>query len=438
MGLLLIEKYPEHFEEHQIRVVKGLSDLEKNLLAGFFVLDELLEKNQFNTLHALCRMIHERDLWIQCDCIRIGRKPVFRINKSSGGNLYLHRITSRAEHTNTCIFKRLICDSSGDYSQISKPFLKKNSPFNLIGKKAEGLLKKKEGNIYKNKGSGTRQTKLARVLFHLLESSGLNSVVPYTHMSANHALVNASKSLELTQGLSVADYLELNPKRIKLRACLLKKDSNFAKDCEKHFLSLVHVTSFDEGSLDVVYPDKTVHKIAIAHRVNQSSGRFSARSAPYLALILIASTAESPGFYQPIKAYVTPCYSTTSYFVVDSFYEREVMRHLYRLYFDAVKNGAPFQIVKPLFDIEVAANSSNERQFVLPDFLIKKGDKTLVLEVNGSVEEEYLERKKRTHSLMNHLGDVFSFDAYEAEIKHRLNQKIYHLMNQINEWLARS
>ncbi|KTD66481.1 hypothetical protein Lsan_0426 [Legionella santicrucis] len=438
MALLLIEKYPEHFEEHQIRVVKGLSDFEKNLLSGFFVLDELQEKNQLNALHALCRMIHERDLWIQCDCIRIGRKPVFRINKSSGGNLYLHRITSRADHTNTCIFKRLICESSADSSQITKPFLKKNSPFNLMGKKSEGLLKKKEGATYKNKGSGTRKTKLARVLFHLLESSGLNSVVSSTQVNSHQALVNASKYLELTHGVSVADYLELNPKRIKFRACMLKEDANFAKDCEKHFLSFVHVTSFDEHSLDVVYPDKTIQKIAIAHQVNQSSGRFSARSAPYLALILIASTAESPGFYQPVKAYVTPCYSTTSYFPVDSFYEREVMRHLYRLYFDSIKKGSPFQIVKPLFDIEVAPNSSNERQFVLPDFLLKKGDKTLVLEVNGSVEEEYLERKQRTHSLMKHLGDFLSIDAYEAESEHRLNQKIYHLMNQINEWLVRS
>lgn len=436
MSITLIEKYPMDLEQCKITVKRILTDVEKNLFAQFFVLEELIFGDKLKSLHALCRMIHERDLWIQCDCRDSGFQPVFRIKQASSGTFYLHRITSRAEHAASCLFKEVVYNHNKNPLKESKPFLKKNVPFNLMGKKSDSLWNTSESKSAHSQSQGTKRTKLARVLFHLLDASGLNTVGFNDQLKPSDALLQAAQSLELTQGIFVANYLELNPNRIRYRAVSLKDDSSWKNNREKHLLALVHVSSFDEHTLDVIYPDKSIKKIPIAHRIYRSSGRFSARTSPYIALILIGTTAESPGFYQPIKAFVMPSYSTASYFPVDSFYEREVLRHLYRLYFELLKQGHSFQIVKPLFDIEVSLKGTQEQCFVLPDFLIRQGRRTLVLEVNGSHELDYLERKKRTHEHMKHLGTLLSFDAYLAETENRWNQEITLLMQQITDWLV--
>lgn len=437
MTLTLIEKYKIIDEKPpKIKVEGELSLKEKQLLVSFFVLDELIDYQDKKTLHTLCASIHEQDSWIQCYCIDDLLKPVFRINKASTGNYYLHRITSRTEHAPNCLFKERQYDNPKELEVAQKPPIKKDAPFNLLGKKSKGLTKPSKDDLEKKQGGGASISKLARVLFHLLETAKLNVLSPANTLKPQEALLTGAKSLELRTGLPLSNYLELNPNRLKYRATLLKEDKAWGKDVEKHTLALLPVQSFGDNTLEVILPDKTIKPLNLATDIYQSSGRFAERTAPYMALVLISATAESPWFYQPTKAYVMPVYSKDSYFPVDSFYEREVMRHLYRLYFEALKKGHSFEIVKPIFGIEVPAINLEERVFVLPDFLIKKGGKTLVIEVNGSKESEYLERKARTHEHMKHLGELISFNAYEAEANNKLSQSISNLMNQVTGWLA--
>ncbi|MBA3535553.1 MAG: hypothetical protein H0T84_02920 [Tatlockia sp.] len=247
-----------------------------------------------------------------------------------------------------------------------------------------------------------------------MEKAELNVVNSVNRSTPQESLINAAKCLELRKGLSLFNYFELNPNKIKYRATCLKEDKTWPKSDEKHALALVRVKSFYEDTLEVIFPNKTTQPLKIATKIFKSSGRFSERTAPYMALVLISTTAQSPWFYQPVKANVMPTYSEESYFPVDSFYEREVMRHLYRLYFDANKKGCPFQIIKPLLGIELPSLKDGEKRAVLPDFMIKKGNKTLVIEVNGSMEESYLERKARTHEQMKELGDLYHINAYKA------------------------
>jgi hypothetical protein len=439
MKLTLIEKYlaPADGMAPKIKIKGDLSTQEAVLLADFFVLGTLIDNDGKKALHTLCRTIHERDLWIQCDCLTSSIQPVFRINRASSGNFYLHRITSREEHADSCLFKERVYERYDRESPERQPILKSNVPFNLIGKKSQGVIKPSDDKSEQNRKGGEGVLKVARALFNLLEAAGLNVVVHSDNRSKpQDALVNAAKSLELRKGLFLAEYLESNPNRIKYRATCLKEDKAWPKGDEKHCLALIRVKSFNEDSLEVIFPDKTTQPLKIATRIYQSSGRFSERTAPYMALVVISTTAQSPWFYQPVKAYVMPTYSDESYFPVDSFYEREVMRHLYRLYFKAIETGSPFQIIKPLLGIELPPSKEGEKRAVLPDFLIQKGNKTLVIEVNGSMEDSYLERKARTHEQMKELGELYHINAYLAESQNQLSQEIVRLMNRISQWLS--
>jgi hypothetical protein len=440
MALTLIEKYPATAEGTKLKIkTRGvLTPHEKSLLASFFVLDDLMENDEKKELFTLCKSIYERDLWIQCDCLDETIKPVFRINSSSEKNLYIHRITSRKEHAESCLFKARTYENYDRSSASRRPITKRDEAFNLLGKKINGLLKPSDNPSAEIRDTGARKTKLARALFNILEAAELNVVSPENTLKPHDALLKAAKSLEIVNGISLNNYLELNPNRLKYRAILLKEDNLWKKGNEKHCLALLRIKDFNDEHIDVIFPDKTVKPVKIATRIYQSSGRFSERTSPYMALVLIGTTAESPWFYQPIKAYVMPTYSSVSYFPVDSFYEREVMRHLYRLYFNAKKHGSPFKIIKPLFDIEIPYTNDEESSFVLPDFLIKKGSKTLVLEVNGSIEPDYLERKSRTHKHMGRLGALISLNAYQAELENNLNTEIASVMNQITDWLRLS
>lgn len=436
MALTLIEKYPG-CKDKPVKIItrQTLSDREKALLAGFFVLDELLEWQDKKSIHTLCLSIRERDLWIACDCLDSAIQPVFRINRAVSGNLYLHRITSRKNHAPSCLFKENGNPSVERKSSQRAPMLYSEKPFNLLGKESQDLIRQNSGADRGDSEQKARVPTLGKVLYTLLEKARLNTVSGSPTLPPWQALRDAASHLMLTDSLPLVDHLELNPAKIAYRSLLLKKDLNWGKKQQKHCLCLLHVKSFTAKSLEVIYADKTTKPLEIATRIYVSSGRFSERTGPYMALVLISTTAEEPWFYRPVNAYVLPAYSHTSFLPMDSFYEREFMRCLFRLYYAAQKKGRPFQVIKPLFDIAVLANEEKP-SLVLPDFLIRRGGQTLVVEVNGSNEPAYLERKERTQALMKHLGDFLCLDAWLAESKQQLSEELTRFMRTIEQWLG--
>lgn len=218
---------------------------------------------------------------------------------------------------------------------------------------------------------------------------------------------------------------------------ILKDDKAWPKDAEKHMLFLLHVQSFNAKSLEVIYPDGGIQTLNIAQRIYRSSGRLGERSEPYMALVLIGTDASAPGFYQPIKAFVMPSYSAKTWFPVESYYEREVMRQLFKLHYAYKNTATPFEIIKPLFD-EVIQQADGELFGVRPDFIIKTAQRRILIEVDGSHEPEYLERKAQMKALVNQKTPLLSLDAYGAEQNKRLGFEIAKLMDDIKELIEKS
>ena len=209
----------------------------------------------------------------------------------------------------------------------------------------------------------------------------------------------------------------------------LRHDISWPANAIKHGFIMAKVKQFENDNLTCLLSDSTEKMIKVENRIYVSSGRFGERTGPYVALIMVADTVENPNVYKPYNAYLQPCYNEKSYFPVDSYYERVVLKNLYALGFRLKKRGVHVEIKKPLFDIPVY--EGKEEEFCLPDFIVSSRAKRIIIEVNGSHEPEYLERKARTHVLMEKLGCLLSIDAYGAELKGNLDQAIYQLCSEI-------
>ena len=434
MSLIAIENNKS--SSNKIRVKFKLTEEEVQLFARFYALGKPLSREEKQKALKLSINIHNQDLWLQCDCVAGEKKPVFRFNRSPKGNLYIHHITSRGEHAHYCVFKERSykkrdkgCD---DYTV--KPNIKKSSPLNIMSQRAHGIVSKKSpsGRVESPKSVGKRRSSLCNVLYRLIDDAGIN-VIGQKKGSPFSALDKAVSKTSLLPNKSLKDYFHTNPNHLIRESIALREDTTaWPKNIPKHCLFLVKVDSIQDNTLNVIYPNGEIKPICINNRIFYWSGRFSSRTSPFMALISITDSVLKPNFYEPFNAFVVPCYSEGTYIPVDSFYEREVLRKLYGLKFQLENKDICIEIVKPLFDITVFENTEDEA-FVLPDFIIKTPNKRIVIEVNGSHEPEYLERKLRVHELMKEIGPVLSIDAYGAEIKKSLPQAIAKLINQIKE-----
>lgn len=353
MALHLIQKYKLDKSGKQpiTQVFSQITERERRLLVDFFILDNFLTREEKKEVLHLCQSIHERDLWLQCDCL-------------TGGN--------RKENSSS---------------------------------------------------STSRRSNLCKALYRLLDDAGVNVISSTNKVSAYKAIEQAALGIELQPKKNLIDYLYINPSSFYKAAYMLKGDQSYwSKEIRKHALMLVKVKEIHEQNLEVLLPDGTTKQIKISNRIYRSSGRFSARTAPFMAFILITDSIETPNFYQPFDAFVVPCYSEKTFIPVDSYYEREVLKRLFAIQFEWTQKGDALEIIKPLFDIEI----DSEINGVLPDFILRTPEKQLIIEVNGSHEPEYLQRKQQVHEKMRKLGTVLSFDAYGAEKEDRLT----YLMNQ--------
>lgn len=439
MALYLIHKYKldKSGKPPVPQVYSQLTGRERRLLVDFFILDSFLTQEEKREVLLLCRSIHERDLWLQCDCLQGIVQPVFRFNRASSGTLYMHHITSRAEHAQECVFKERIWEPQEKKDVRPIINIKKSTPLNLVSKNTTGIVSVKKEDKSKDKSSSSlsRRSNLCQALYRLLDDARVNVVSSTNKISPYKAIEQAALGIELQPQKKLFDYLYMNASAFYKAAYMLRGDQTYwPKEIRKHALLLVKVKEINERSLDVLLPDGSTQKIQISNRIYRSSGRFSTRTAPFMALILITDSIDTPNYYQPFNAFVVPCYSEKTFIPVDSYYEREVLRRLFAFQFEWTQKGYSLEIIKPLFDIQIETNDS-EMESVLPDFILKTPKQQLIIEVNGSHEPEYLQRKQRVHQQMSQLGFVFSFDAYGAEKENRFNQGITQFIAQIKAHL---
>lgn len=430
----MIEKYRLNKDpkNQAIQVKRYLTEIERSFLVDFFVLDSAFILDDKKQILTLCRSFREKDYWLQCDCTQDSPRPVFRFNRASSGKIYLHHITSRGDHSDGCAFKEKKWKVSEKGSK-DRPNIKKSTSLNLVCRQADDAISVSKSEEFKENliSIADGYSTLNRALYRLIDDAGLNIINLEKKFSPFRALELLANQIEIVPGKKLKNYLFTNPSAVFPAVFALRNDkSSWPKGISKHALLLVKARNFSEQAIDVILPDGTLKTIPISHRVYKSSGRLGVRSEPYMALILITDSSEMPRFYEPCKAFVVPCYSEKTFIPVDSYYEREILRRLFALQFEYQKCGKNLEITKPLFDIPIAQTSA-EKAYVLPDFILQTPIKRLVIEVNGSHEDDYLARKTRQHKLMQSIGQVLSIDAIGSEKEKRLIPAMNQFISQI-------
>lgn len=413
----------------------------KQVMINKLIYNKKINRIDHKMLSDACKKLYEYNHWIQCDCINSDDKPIFRFKRSPGGTLYIYRLSERASHNTKCPFKE--SDSSSVSSQKKnkryRVFTELTGPLNLLSKKTEGISSATRKPSNSSPSLASRPThKLAKVLYEILDRGGLNKFSTKESLPLSKCLEKGVEGLDIVSNRQLKDFIYYSISGMNHLCPKLKKSYNWPKNIPKQGLLLAKVKSFKGNTLEVICPkhpkdsNADILSFNVENKIYQWSGRYSERTGPYMAIILVTEISETPHEFIPFNAFLMPVYSASGYMPIDSYYERIVLKRLYAIGFDYKKRKQYLEIIKPVKDILVLDDEGQEH-YVLPDFIIEASDKTLVIEVNGSHEPEYLERKQRTHCLMEKVGKVLSFDAYGEEKKGALDNGLNMFIRNIKE-----
>lgn len=395
---------------HELTYVTSLTHEETALLkqlASVTQVGETLNHATMDKIHRFVSQVKRRHQWITCDCQN--EPPCVMTVCHRGQSLYLRRVASFAPHQKTCIFYR---EASEQQTQPTRKKPSKSALFSMYRESVEVAVP--SVSIASNSNSHRQSlSKLARRLYQLLDMAGLLvfTVTDGKKISAQYADIHAvTQKINLTQHHKLSEYFWTHPNSVT-RACLHLQNTQtqWKKSFAPHGFLLVVATSVDKHKI-ICDISKQTYEIHVENAIKLSSGRLGPVSAPFLVLVSIARLGPDKA-YCPLDAFAVPVYASYLLMPVESHYERLFLKGLISLANSLSKKGLQLNIEKPMFDIQIEGEG-----VCRPDFILKSHHRTIVLEVMGSHEPEYLQRKEQTHGLMSELGALLTFDAHKANL----------------------
>ncbi len=413
------------------RILFSLTKGQRQSLSRMFYQGETIGNAKLGEILALLSKIRGLEGWLQCDC-RQEDKPLLTVKRiRENGTLFLSRLNTRASHATDCVFSRLNSPlDHGSESRIAGYLNKKI--FHLHKKNRTVAMVQEKPQDYCGGGGDVQFPRLGRVLYTLLERSGLNIITTQLRdiNDQYRRLHEAADDFYLEPGIRASQYFWTHPGQIGYAGLSLHASrAPWPLDSRRHGIFILVADKIQKNTNEVLCKIKNrTHKLSFAGVVKKLSGRFGEVSAPYLVIFTITDEAK-PGYYEPVNAFIIPVYSRSLLVPVDSSYERKVLRQLIAALPRWRKMGIQVKIKKPLFDTPVC--TQEEKKYIRPDFLLSGNGQRIILEVGGSHETEYLERKKRTHRLMQEVGQLINFDAYEVDQNNNWQARLQHLIETI-------
>ena len=421
-------------KRYSLQKVREIAPRIKEALTRHFIENREITSALQREIAAILQEARENEFWIACDCLQDAPEPPLMYARGlKSGRLSLVRMSNRAAHFSTCPLKRMEEDGecATTASSRTKPW-DSTLPLNLH----RGLVTElSSAQAQKNKAgssSSTRLSKLGRLLYTVLQDSGLTKMDIHAK-SVNEqyaALRKVASGYALATQIAAKDYLWTFAKDVNRAYQTLKTNAaSWPATTRPYGLALLTVDHFDGQKAVCAQENKEEISIALQGNLSFSSGRIGEASKPFLLLCTITDLTGKPGYYQPMNGYAIPVYSKALLMPVESNYERRVLKKLIEIV-RALHNKNVFVAVeKPLFDVEVTVDG--EIVQCRPDFLLETNKRKVVIEVMGSHEDDYLSRKARTHPVMEKLGTLLTFDAQEAERTKQWDAKLDKLVKQI-------
>lgn len=398
----------------------------KHILSRYFIENENISGLQKKEALALLQEAKENKYWLACDCITTTQEPpLMYVRRTQNNILSLVRMPSRTPHLDKCPFRftqeqKTIATNSSSRSQAWD----KKSPLLLHRDYATKLASNKTTQTETTRHAYTQKIPtLGRLLYSLIEDAGLNH---YNQTSLKRVdqlklLEKAANPYQLDSGISMANYFWHSPKQVAYARDKLKSIKVKWPKARPYGVFTVVVERFENKIAHCVHANGP-EEILLEGNLDFSSGRLTNQSGPFLLLFTLTDLIDNKKSYYPMNGFAVPIHSANLLMPAESHYERLTLNKLNQLAYSLRKKDVVITIEKPLFDLK--DNEGNPIPDCRPDFLLKTRQKCVVIEVMGSHEDDYLARKTRTHSLMEQVGQLVPFDAFEADKFNQWEKKL--------------
>ncbi len=247
---------------------------------------------------------------------------------------------------------------------------------------------------------------LAKLLLTVMESAGLQTVPagrpppPVPEQVA--AIWKAAKTLELDEAVRVTDFLCTGIAQYPafLERIRLTDPGVFAHT-RPHGILLLRLVGIGTGSIQPVSGPAlpVIGRLAV---FGEDAADATRARAPYLAACLV-SQIEADGAIGIVSAYVHPCASKAHLMLVDSDAERRTLAQLQSVQIWLQREDSiEATIDKPLFDVGPETGPEDQpRPSCVPDFVVRGGGRTVIVETMGYADEDYRTRKVRVHAALS-------------------------------------
>ncbi len=360
--------------------------------------------------------------WIACDCLGRDKAPPILTPAylSEAETYYLRRLTQRPEHSEDCPFFR--DQATNRITEVRSRATANDPPagfFSVLKPAPENLSKRPEGDATDDRTRNASTPRLARLLWRLLDTSGVNVIAPLSacrewSIRENFAAIGrATAKIEIAPGIELARafWTHHRPLAAKAVYATLRRLSN---DWPSEHEPQGFVLLYSKGHKATEIYLSNGERVSVANRVQSPAVRGHPVYGPFLTMIVVGKYPEARG-YSPLRAYAQPIYNGRLFVPVDSQLERDALRDILEAQLILHRRDVDLAIRKPIFDSQTPEGNCR------PDFILearsrRTGEiKTIVLEVMGFEDDAYRASKSVTHPRMSHLGTLLKLTAREVE-----------------------
>lgn len=425
--------------DHKKGVIRSLTQEEMGLIGQALTPDT----DVFRMQQKLLLNWRDRHYWVECDCldhtVTFADKPIMALRRLPSGLVVFALLPDGVRHDEQCYFYRMVKYKNYENGQYLRQNRRKNDYVfhRQVVEKAESDDEDKDP-VSKSGVSRPSMPGLQRFLYNLSHAAKSHVMKPNTELTESaylKCLVAAAHDFTINKHFRLADYLYTNLKQRDRAIYRLKATAKYWTGSAKpHCVFLILIDEVVKGEQGVILrrfrygqgqtsPEIEAITLPAECDLTMPGRAVLNKSNPAIAVFTLTdvSITDTP-LYEVAKALVLPVVSKANLMIVESGYERIVakqLRKLQRLLAKACGTRFYLTIIKPLADLRAPISEIAVR----PDFIIEYNNRKIILEVMGSHDEDYIERKSRTVSAMEEIAPVLEFDALQAEIDGELEAR---------------
>lgn len=380
---------------------------------------------------AVIRRAKARDGWIECDCTPGDFKPLlapqqqertFTLRRLTPADGDPHARADRPNHADACPFfvDRDFEPSSHDRAFNLRPVRRRETAYiDALPPIPIQLAEPNRGTPDHDRERNDRPSKLALVLWRLMDGAGVNVLKPLQEQPSRYRLKDQLAAIHSAGGkwrvtrtwrfsaLSTTWAGDYRDRNSRFQRLLRKSRSDWAPNQRRTGFMILFSPSVTDK---LIRPAALSEPIALHSRLRQPLRGDPRRRGPYLAIANVdfGDDDDDDGDLRAVQSYAQPVFNGDTLFPVESGFERDVTDLLIWLQISLFEAAPRLRITikKPLFA------TPTQKGLCRPDFVLETSygnhpPVCLVIEAMGMDTEQYLAAKAKTLPRMKEIGPLY-------------------------------